>query len=103
VAVFVDTSDGPGLVGVIAQGDKQCAFFSRGSLHVATPVRDPDEPNSRWRRTRVVAYSVGPEGLHLNTEVVLTSKHYQRAYKADLARHYGKGRIWCQIPHSGDG
>jgi hypothetical protein len=89
IAVFAETNAGPRLVDVIQQGDKQCCFFSKGALHVSTPVRDPDEPNCSWRRTRIARYAVSGEGVRKAWEAVLTTAHFRRAYRDALARTYG--------------
>jgi hypothetical protein len=87
VAVFVSQTDGaPKLVDVIQQGDKQLAFFSGGHLHVATPLRDPGEPNCSWRRTRVARYNVSSAGANKSDEAILTTKRFMRRYRGALAR-----------------
>jgi len=91
VAVFAESDEGPKLVGVIQQGDKQRCFFSHGALHVSTPVRDPDEPNCSWRRTRVARYFVSSEAVRKAREVVLTTVHFDRAFKHALSsQRYAK-------------
>ncbi|MDE2482040.1 MAG: hypothetical protein KGN02_07610 [bacterium] len=86
VAVFVAASGNPQFVGVIQQGDKQGVFFVDGTLHVATPVRDADEPNCSWRRTRVARYSVGSHGIDKIDENVITTVRFNRIYGSAIKR-----------------
>jgi|GEM_PF-2972223 hypothetical protein len=86
VAVFVAEKGNPKLVGVIQQGDKQRVFFLDGTLHVATPVRDADEPNCSWRRTRVARYSIGPHRISKIDENVITTVRFNRIYRNAIKR-----------------
>jgi len=86
VAVFAAENGNPQLVGVIQQGDKQGVFFVDGTLHVATPVRDADEPNCSWRRTRIARYSIGLHGTSKIDENVITTVRFNRIYGNAIKR-----------------
>ncbi len=87
VAVFVAENEGPRLVGVIQQGDKQQVFFVDNTLHVATPVRDEDEPNCSWRRTRVARYGISSsDGVSKIGEHVITTVRFNRIYGNAIKR-----------------
>lgn len=74
----------PEYVGALLQGDKQGAFFANGALHVSTPVRDRDEPNCSWRRTRVASYALRGHQMVKNRESILTTEQFRRTYQRDL-------------------
>lgn len=80
IAVFVAANGYPQLVGVIQQGDKQGVFFVDGTLHVATPVRDADEPSCSWRRTRIARYSIALNEISKIDEAIITTVRFNRLY-----------------------
>ena len=81
VAVFARRLATPHLVGLIQQGDKQCAFVVDGALHIATPRRDPGEANCAWRRTRVVRYAVEVDALNNVSETIMTTAEFHQRYR----------------------